>query len=144
MNSGEEPATAVSPRSVIWRGKSWIVLVTILIVGMAALMGVREWGIRGDIQRWERYRAEWEAKGEDFGTARWMPPLVANSNDNFAAHSLIAGIWTSAASVPSVKLASLDTLTLPGMGGEQPGDSEESWYAEHPDRARAFLTALEP
>ena len=96
MNPTPDPNPANMPQGFFRRLFSWRVLRRVLFglaclaTLVALLVTVENW--RGK-QAWEKFKREWEAKGERFDLASVIPPPVVPDDQNFALAPIFAGVF---------------------------------------------------
>jgi hypothetical protein len=114
--------------SILKRVFSWRTLRALLFIGvalvtlLALILAFENW--RGK-RAWLRYKAEWEAKGEKFDLASFVPPRVPDS-ENFAMTPFLAPlldytqgvrgvVWRDTNALPRVR-----SITFAGTQGRPP------------------------
>ena len=85
-----EQIEKASPGQVLWRMAKKLLFVAVCLLTLIALFYAEEnWRGKHD---WEKYKREWEAKGEKFDFASFVPPPVPD-DQNFAMTPLLAPLF---------------------------------------------------
>ncbi|MGO9202920.1 MAG: hypothetical protein ACLQM8_20560 [Limisphaerales bacterium] len=96
-----------------WRNFKRLVLGLICLAGLIALFYAEE-DIRGRLA-WGEFKAQWEAKGEKFNFAAFIPPAISDDR-NFAMTPVVAGSYGQVLDRNGRRLSPPDTNVVDRLG----------------------------